>query len=239
MNDKDSKIIMFKSPPRQTAFAPEWEYIFFESIIDDVDFDKISNIVLQRESELIHQFPAEYILKNANKISYDGDTELGINSLTARYLFYNLFSWEEAEVQRLKQSLLQKYIAFLKLVNVERRNVWIQCWANVMRNGEQIKPHIHSTDPYTYLGGHITVQTSDTTTDYINPINQIRNPQEYKSENVPGKVTLFQNNIPHYTSVYSGDSERITIAFDLIVDEDYVTRPDIEKRNMIKFDFVD
>ena len=35
----------------------------------------------------------------------------------------------------------------------------------------------------------------------------------------PGKITLFQNNIPHYTTKHMGKKPRISIAFDIIVDE--------------------
>ena len=99
--------------------------------------------------------------------------------------------------------------------------MWIQCWANVLRHGEEMKPHIHATHKYTYLGGHITVQSENTSTIYINPINQINNPETYESINTVGKLTIFQNNIPHYTTKHLGKRERISIAFDIIVDENY------------------
>ena len=84
-----------------------------------------------------------------------------------------------------------------------------------MRKGEKIKPHIHGIDPTTYLGGHICVQCDDTSTHYLNPINQINDPLTYESTNEVGKITLFQNNIPHYTDMHDSDKERVTIAFDL------------------------
>ena len=86
-----------------------------------------------------------------------------------------------------------------------------------MRKGEQIKPHIHSTTPTTYLGGHLCVQWDQTFTHYINPINQINNPEIYSSKNETGKITFFPNNIPHYTDIQNSDNERITIAFDLAI----------------------
>ena len=84
-----------------------------------------------------------------------------------------------------------------------------------MKKGEQIKPHIHGTEPNIYLGGHICVQCDNTSTHYINPVNQINEPEIYSSNNEVGKITLFQNCIPHYTDIHKGNKERITIAFDL------------------------
>ena len=49
------------------------------------------------------------------------------------------------------------------------KELWIQCWANIMRNKEQIKPHLHGTNPRTYLGGNICLQCNNTSTNYINP----------------------------------------------------------------------
>jgi len=80
---------------------------------------------------------------------------------------------------------------------------------------DQIQPHIHSSHPDTYLGGHICVSCTNTSTYYINPVNQINNPETYKSKNEVGKLTLFQNCIPHYTDIHDSDEERITIAFDM------------------------
>ena len=46
-------------------------------------------------------------------------------------------------------------------------------------------------------------------------MNQINDPETYKSKNEVGKITLFQNCIPHYTDIHQDEKERITIAFDL------------------------
>ena len=97
-----------------------------------------------------------------------------------------------------------------------------------MRKGEKIDPHIHDVGPHAYLGGHICIQCTDTFTGYINPVNQINEPETFKSKNEVGKITLFQNCIPHYTSVHEDDKkERITIAFDLLT-------VDLKNENILK-----
>ena len=84
-----------------------------------------------------------------------------------------------------------------------------------MDKNEAIKAHAHAWDPDTYLGGHFCVQCNNTSTYYINIINQLCDPNAYQSKNEGGKLTLFQNFIPHYTDKHKGDIKRITIAFDL------------------------
>jgi hypothetical protein len=222
-----ANLVIFKSDPKQTHFAPEWEYVMSEETIDTVDFNIIRDYILQKEPEILSTVPT------VNKDNVDGYTSLGSDSLTSRYNGFNVFSWDHPEIQKLKYTVHKQYLSFLQQVNVPRRKVYVQCWANVMRKGQQITPHLHSVSPFTYLSGHVTVACEDTSTVYICPINQINEPLEYKSPNHVGNLTFFQSNIPHYTTKHMGDKERITIAFDLKVSENY--NAEIHK-NFIEFD---
>jgi len=206
-------IVLFKSEPRQTPFAPEWQYILAETEITGVDFTKIKDIVLSKEKDIISKYQL-----NKSKVNIDGYTGLGPNSLTSRYDSYNCLLWEEEEIQKLKKQILINYIKFLKDVNVEREPTRIQCWANVMRKGDQIGKHLHSIDEWSYLSGNVTVACVESSTIYIDPINQINDSREYVSENKVGTISYFQQNIPHYTTKHMGDSERITLAFDIVVE---------------------
>jgi hypothetical protein len=204
------KILHLKSEPRQTIFAPEWYYIMGESKIEGVDFSKIAQIILSKEKQIIESTQPHGIM---NK---DGYTGLGENSLTSRFRDFNVFNWEEEEIQKLKQKAVEQYRIFMDYFDVPKEKVWIECWANVMRTGQEITPHIHSITPDCYLGGHITVQCEGTSTIYINPQNQLNGYDYYESPNDVGNFTLFQNCIPHNTTRHEGSQERITIAFNLL-----------------------
>jgi hypothetical protein len=205
------KIINFKSNPKNNFFAPDWNYFIAEELIKNVDFKKLSNYFLNKRKELLK-------LNNTikeNKIS-DGYTGLGKDSTTARFNKYNVFSFKNKDIDKLKKNILKSYEKFLKCFNLSLPNkLYIQSWVNIMNKNEKINKHIHDTSPDCYLGGHVCVQVSDTSTYYINPINQINDPEIYQSKNQVGKITLFQNNIPHFTDEHKNDKERITIAFDL------------------------
>jgi len=226
------QLIKFKSEEPKTAFAPVWDYAIGEDylIVDKVYWSLIKNIILKKEKEIIN-FTRPSNENKENISSYDGYTGLGSNSLTSRFQHFNVFNWEESELTAIKEGIKKKYFEYLSLLNVPRRKVWIQCWANVMRKGEEIKPHLHGVGPYSYLGGHICVTYNNTSTFYINPVNQINDPEVYESKNEIGKITLFKSCVPHYTSVNNSDHERITIAFDFIVNED----PN-DKSNLILID---
>ena len=206
------KVINFKSKPKETFFAPEWDYYLFERKIYKINFSDLANLILSKEEEIM-KLP---LTKTENNKLTDGYTGLGEKSTTARFNSFNVFDWTNDNVKILKDEILSLHKDILDHFKQPLPSeLYIRCWANIMRKGQQIKPHLHSIIPTTYLGGHICVQCDNTSTHYINPINQINDPELYSSKNEVGKLTMFQNNIPHYTDIHNTDKERITIAFDL------------------------
>ena len=214
------QIINFKSKPKETPFAPEWNYFLIEDMIKDVDFKSLAQFILSKE---------ETILSFSPSIS-DGYTGLGANSTTSRFNRLNILSLKHKSIPKLKLAILRTHNKFLQYLKHELpKYIFIQCWANIMRSGEKINAHLHQTDPQTYLGGHICVQVEDTATRYINPVNQLNDPELYNSPNEVGKITLFQNSIPHFTSTHRGYKPRITLAFDLFVVGEVTKRKNIIK----------
>jgi len=197
-------IINFKSKPKKTPFAPEWNYYIVETILNDVNVKKLHSFLLKKEKNILK-------LKKTNH----GHTGLK-NHTTTRHGNYNLFSFKNKEIDNLKNEIIKIHNKFVFNLNLKPvKNLYVKGWFNVMRKNEYIKPHIHSLDPDTYLGGHFCISCENTSTYYINSINQINEPETYESKNIPSKLTLFQNYIPHYTNKHRGKKERITIAFDL------------------------
>ena len=205
-------VINFKSEPKETFFAPEWNYYLFEKKLNQINFNNLANFILSKEKEIL-KLPVNIF--DGGKVR-DGYTGLGEQSTTSRFDKYNVLNWDIEEIKIIKNEILDFHNAILKYLKQPLPSeLYINCWTNIMKKGESIKPHIHGVHPRTYLGGHICVQCKDTSTYYINPINQINEPMTHRSKNEVGKITLFQNNIPHYTDIHNSDEERITIAFDL------------------------
>lgn len=199
----------FFSRPAKSPFAAEWFYTIGESNIGNVDFNKIAQIILSKEKQIIEDNPIE-------KSDSDAYTGLGNQSLTARWFKFNVFKWEEDEIQKLKAEIKKKYLAFLDQTNTPRGEVLIQCWANVLRDGQEMNMHSHCWNEYGYLSGHITVQCDKTSTVYVNPYTQISKADKYSQQNKVGNITFFPSYVPHYTTKHTGNAERISIAFDLI-----------------------
>mgnify|MGYP001243541809 FL=1 len=206
------EIYLNKSKKPKTPFAPKWNYHIGCELISHIDFKKIAKIILKKEKLILKKFPS------SNRLNVDGYTGLGKDSLTSRHEHFNIFSWPEAEIKKLKPSILDFYSRFLNKIKIKGvSNFEIKGWANVMRKGESIKAHLHATGPKSYLSGNISVQCEKTATYYINPVNQINAPFSQQIINKAGQIVLFPSCVPHYTDIHLGNKERITIAFDFIV----------------------
>jgi hypothetical protein len=233
------QLLEFNEGERLTPFCPSWQWMILEDQIIDKPFtDRLAQIILEREKGIVEGTRDKW--ENFGEASnYDGATGLGPDSLTSRSPFFNVLTWDEPECQRLKFEIWTRYVKFMESLELTRPKTTIQCWANVLRYGEQIKLHAHGYDPTTYLSGHFCVQSKGTHTHYFNTqdLAQIPNAEPiFSSPNVPGKITLFQAHMPHATDQWLvHDKERITIAFDIEIEEVY-SREDARQRSYIPFD---
>ena len=197
-----TKGIRFVSESPETAFAPVWDYsIAIKST--NINTEDLAKIILEKEKEIIENYSGDD----------DGNTGLGADSLTARFKHFNVLKWQEVDIAQLHQEIRifhDEY--FAQVIGSEPPPLKVRCWANVMRKGQQIQKHTHSTHPHSYLGGHFCVTAENTSTSYMHPYTQ----EDYDVENRPGEITLFPNYLTHHTSVHKSDIPRITIAFDLV-----------------------
>jgi hypothetical protein len=200
------KLLEFKNQGQNNPLAPVWRYFIFEASIKNIDLKNLSKYLLKKEKDILKL-----------KISNDGYTGLN-NHTTTRHKQYNLFNFKHKEIDKLKKQIIKNHNKFIQALGLKLpKTLYGKCWYNIMNKNEAIKAHAHSWNADTYLGGHFCVQCNNTSTYYINSINQLCDPTAYQSKNEEGKLTLFQNFIPHYTDKHKGDSKRITIAFDLAV----------------------
>ena len=197
-------LLNFKSDSPKTIFAPEWNYfIFVKDALAEIDIDYVKTFLLENEDKIVSKYDYDY----------DWNTGLGEKSVTSRSNSYNLLDF--LEMGFLKYSIRKAHDEFVNSIgkSVDEK-LYIQCWYNVMRKGNQIKSHSHWNSSYTYLGGHICIQQENTSTWYTNPITR----ESYEIKNEPGKITLFPNWLFHHTDMHQGEKERITIAFDIITE---------------------
>jgi len=202
-----AKIIEWKSEKPRTKFAPCWDIPFYiDDIFDQKDLSEVKRVVLAMEKPIINSY---------REISNDGGTGLGPNSLTSKFSKFNIFTWEFDWVHKLKKSVING-IKTLEEPDEISQKIYAQCWANVMRHGEKIQPHWHGSSKDCYLGAHITICSENTSTHYQNPYDKF---DVKKLKNTAGSLTIFPGYLMHWTDYYMGDSQRISLAMDIVLEE--------------------
>ena len=170
----------------------------------DVNLKRFTKQILKNETRIIKKYPPT----NRIGIKTDGNTGLGYDSLTSRFFHFNVLSW--FNTNQLRKEIRRGYESYTNLKNTP---IFVQCWANVMRKGDTIKPHTHMSENISSihaLSGHLCVKVDGSTNTYYNG-NPICN--------VNGQMVFFPSTMTHWTNTYLGNSERITVAFDIYSEE--------------------
>jgi len=114
------------------------------------------------------------------------------------------------------------YLLHLKNLGFPRKRVFVHAWANVLRKDQFISRHMHLSDEHSYVSGTYYVSNSHAKLALENPIRQ----QELSYfPNDAGNLILFPSWLPHYSEVYTGPEERVSIAFDIVVHENARANP--------------
>jgi hypothetical protein len=128
----------WSSEAPQSALAPTWRIPFFETTLADTNLCRALRTAVEQHRADIMSLPA----------GSDGNTGLGTNSLTSRFQKYNLLAWDDAAINQLRRRILMDYHGFLESLGLDRRRVFVQCWANVLAPGKFLGRHVHTTGPW-------------------------------------------------------------------------------------------
>jgi len=177
------------------------------SLITDIKVNELAKNILRNESKIIKKHPPTDVYGKF----HDGLTGLGPKSLTSRASHYNVLEWPGTKL--LKSWIRKGYELYNDPTD---KPLYVQCWANVMRKGEQIKSHKHEASSNVsgdmHLCGHLCVQVDGTTSTYYEGTPIL---------NEEAIITFFPAYAHHWTDRYDGDSQRITIAFDILNENFY------------------
>jgi len=168
----------------------------------NLDLDYLKKIILEKEKDIINNYPP----CGHDGVLTDGETGLGLESLTSRYFHFNVLEWEGVET--LRSEIKRCYDTFTST----SQDIYVQCWANVMRDGEKINSHCHNhRSDLNIISGNLVIQSNEMSTYYEG--KGIRNQE--------GVLTLFPGSVYHWTDTYRGEKERITVAFDVRTYKDW------------------
>jgi len=207
----DYYIHNFKSDLPETPFAPTWNVFLIEKVWDIIDCDKLYSFLLERNKEIMKMKPVVI-----NDMVSDGNTKLGKRNIMSRYSLYNVFKYRNRELCNLQNAIIEQHNVLCDVLKIPLPEyVYLNGWINILRFGEKVKMHIHSVNSKCYLGGNFCVGVNKSETVFVNPVNPINHPETYVSKNEPGKLTLFENRTPHYSSRNYNFKRRMTVAFNL------------------------
>ena len=212
--------IHFVNEKLRSPFAPTWDYFIAEKLLSNIQCTRLKNYLLSKQQEV-------FAIKNNLD---DCGTGLGNETTTARSGSYNIFTWDQPDINILKKEIASMCNNYHERVTGKKISKFgLAGWMNIMKKGDRIELHNHSFQNDSYLSGNFTVSSNDTKTVYNNPFSQytkenvlvkvvedgVDDPSYYPSKNIDGKLTLFPSYIPHFTTEYKSDNYRITLAFDL------------------------
>lgn len=214
----------FRSMKPQTPFTPEWNINIWFSKYENKDNLKImKSWILENESVIIE--------KHKSKEKHDGGTGLGEKSLTANFIYFDLF-YETRNIDAFvdyKKFVESEYRKFCKELKIKDEKCFIISWANVAKNKQKIHKHNHGATHYAYLSGNCHLDNYETETIYHNPYDHnVR----YTVPNVEGGLTLFPSYLYHSSTEHKEKNDRISVAFDILVEE---ISPKPESRMTTKF----
>ena len=212
--------VHFLNEKLRSPFAPTWDYFIAEKLLSNIQCTRLKNYLLSKQQEV-------FAIKNNLD---DCGTGLGNETTTARSGSYNIFTWDQPDINILKKEIASMCNNYHERVTGKKISKFgLAGWMNIMKKGDRIELHNHAFSNDSYLSGNFTVSSNDTKTVYNNPFSQytkenvlvkmvedgVDDPSYYSSKNIDGKLTLFPSYIPHFTTEYKSDNYRITLAFDL------------------------
>jgi len=201
-----------------TRFSPHVRVPFSMSRLDLCLLDNFQKDILDFD-----EFVME-LNKTANIEAKSAGTGINYFCLTTAHHTYNLFSWNGNKfIEELKRQVLQEAKSLWDAMKSKDDSdhfpakLYGKCWANILRSkGETLKRHVHKVHDHCFLTGHVTIQSSQTKTFYEYPFF------DHMTYNVPneiGKMIIFPSYLYHWTTPQIDERPRITLGFDLLLEE--------------------
>ena len=195
-----------KSYQAITPYAPSWDVpLGFAKWSEHDKIDTIRKFLIEKEKDIL-ELPFQT----------SGRTGLDKNSITTRYGNYHLFDFTEEcpELKDLLEWLREQWVRFIIKDNTQPyRKLVFTCWYNIIRKGQEIKPHRHGAGSIVYLSGNMHLDNYETHTYYEHMEMTTSFP------NVKGGLTFFPGHITHSVPKYDGDTPRVSLAFDISINE--------------------
>jgi hypothetical protein len=198
----------------KSPFLPEIKIPFFLTNFPKENLRLMYRAILDKE---------KWIIENTKPYPPEDDPKW----ITNRLYEYNLFQFSEEYpvLNDYKKFISESYKQYCSSLNTPASKVYITCWANILRNdGRNITPHNHSDghadcpEEYAYISGTMCLNDLGTHTSFKSPFS---NNMYNDIKNIPGENILFPSWVFHKTDVNTAPIPRVSIAYDIITQEQY------------------
>jgi hypothetical protein len=206
-----------------SPFLPEMQVPLFVNVLDKSRTKALHKVVLEKE---------KWILENVEPYPENDDKSW----LTNRLYGYNFLNFTEYPViNEFKEFIRFCYINYCETLNIVPQKTYIQCWANILRNnGRGITEHNHadghadSPPEYAYVSGTICLNDLNTSTLFRSPLidKNFQSIRNYAGENI-----MFPSWVVHKTDENKAPIPRVSIAYDIITQEQYDLAEVKERKN--------
>lgn len=209
-----------------SPFLPEMKLPIFVRMFDKDKTKELYRLILNKE---------RWILDNVKPYP-EGDDPTW---LTNRLYGYNLFNFSDEfpVLNELKEFLYQSYVDYCKSVGAPVEKVYVQCWANIIRNnGRAITDHAHADAHIgapvetAYVSGSMCLNDVNSSTMYRNPFLE----KKYIDiKNHAGENIMFPSWVIHRTTENNTPLPRLSIAYDIVTESVYNIGIEEQKKNFI------
>ena len=176
----------YKSLPKKTPTAPEWDCQLYEFLVDQSVTEQLK-IALFKHKKVI--------------------------DINDNWKLYNIFTWEETIFSELKKLIKEAY-KNLNFTFTEK--LWINGWVYYARPNDFVNLHNHACHPDSFLSGNLCLTTCNVNTEYYIPIMSAASKiGPLKIPSIEGRMLLFPSYLPHMVT-HLNEGTRLTIAFDLV-----------------------
>tara|TARA_X000000368_G_C22829442_1_gene622663 strand:+ start:109 stop:783 length:675 start_codon:yes stop_codon:yes gene_type:complete len=198
------QITRLKSQTPITPYAASWDApLGFSQWNESDKIDTIRNFLLEKEEEVL-------------KLPWHGQgrTGLGEDKVTTRYGMYHVFDFSEEcpELVDLLQWMRFQWVDFVQADCTEYYPLHFTCWYNILRKGDKIDIHNHTTDYRGYLSANMHLDDYEDSKTVYEHMEMAR-----YMPNIKGGLTFFPGYVEHYVPVYNGDKPRVSLALDLYI----------------------
>jgi len=129
---------------------------------------------------------------------------------------YNFFTVSHPFIDVLLKNIIISYKEFCLEYKVEpKKELWINGWMNLMKEGMDLPMHCHATHENSYLSGVYVLTENDSSTKFFTP--QLQNMREHgivDIKNKVGQLIMFPQWLFHKVDAVK-EQRRYTIGFDL------------------------